>query len=118
MSKFALLAVLAVLAVAQGYPQKEVEISDAASNGDWNLVHKLIQQRFENQRNLWEPSLTIPTGNVRSLKPLEGGHVYGESEYTFRSESNVNGKKTESKGGHRVVNKDGVVTEYDIEPKF
>ncbi|KAL0901813.1 hypothetical protein ABMA27_006982 [Loxostege sticticalis] len=116
MTKLALAVALMIFAVVQGYPQTEAEISDAASKGDWDLVHKLIQQRFETQRNLWEPN--VASGSVRSLKPQAGGHVYGEASYSFKTESIVGDKKTENKGGHKIINNDGVVKEYDFEPKL
>lgn len=53
---------------------------------------------------------------IKSLKPVNGGHVYGESNFEYRSATNVDGHTQEQSGGHKVVNKDGVITEYDYKP--
>ncbi|XP_059048071.1 uncharacterized protein LOC131843445 [Achroia grisella] len=111
MSKIVLLLVLVAVAV-QGYPVDD--IASAAARGDWDAVHKLLSLSFDN-KSIWKP---ISSGSVKSLKPLGGGHVYGESEYTFHSSSNVGGQTQEQSGGHKVINNDGKVSEYDFKPKI
>lgn len=54
---------------------------------------------------------------VRNLKPVDGGLVYGEAEYSFRSASNIDGKTIEDAAGHKVINADGKVKEFDFTPK-
>ncbi|CAH0405532.1 unnamed protein product [Chilo suppressalis] len=110
------LLLLAAFAFVQGSPIQGSDISNAAADGDWDLVHKLIRDRF-NDRTMFEPS--ISSGSVRSLRPPgPGGHVYGEAEYAFHESSNINGKKTERSGGHKIINDNGKVHEYDFVPKF
>lgn len=54
---------------------------------------------------------------IRDLKPVLGGHVYGKADLTVRSETALNGKTIEeSASGHRVVNDDGHVSEFNIKP--
>lgn len=54
--------------------------------------------------------------SLRDLKPENGGHVYGEAEYAYHSASNVNGKTTEHNAGHKIINEDGRVKEFDFTP--
>ncbi|CAH0767087.1 unnamed protein product [Diatraea saccharalis] len=109
------LLLLVVITIVQALPLGETDISNAAADGNWDLVHKLISERF-NDKTVWEPS--ISSGSVRSLRPPQGGHVYGEAEYAFHESSNINGKKTERSGGHKIINNDGRIHEYDFDPKF
>lgn len=44
--------------------------------------------------------------------------MYGESEVTFHSSSDLDGQKTEQSAGHKIINKDGLVKEFDFKPKF
>ncbi|KAM3967460.1 uncharacterized protein ACR2FA_009828 [Aphomia sociella] len=111
MSKIVLLVVLVAVAV-QGYPTDD--IASAAARGDWDTVHRLISASFDNKK-IWAP---VTAGSVKSLKPVGGGHVYGESEYTFHSQTNVGGETKEQSGGHKVINNDGKVSEFDFKPKF
>ncbi|KAL4713864.1 hypothetical protein ACJJTC_015518 [Scirpophaga incertulas] len=115
MDKITMFLVLVVFAAVQGLPIGEVDISSAAASGNWELVHKLINEKFHD-RSIWEP--TFSSGDVRNLKPIPGGHVYGESQYAFHESSNINGKKTENSGGHKIINDNGKVLEYDFNPQF
>ncbi|KAI8438185.1 hypothetical protein MSG28_010806 [Choristoneura fumiferana] len=54
--------------------------------------------------------------DVRSLKPQGGGHVYAESDVNFKSSSSNNGQYASQSGGHKVINNDGAVSEYDYKP--
>ncbi|KOB72512.1 Uncharacterized protein OBRU01_12375, partial [Operophtera brumata] len=95
-------------------PQLPFEDIIAAANlGNWDKVQSLLSSKFGTAG--WQP---VPLGNVRSLKPVKGGHVYGESEYTFQSSSDQNGQKTEQSAGHKIINNDGDVKEFDFKPKF
>ncbi|KAF9423259.1 hypothetical protein HW555_001328 [Spodoptera exigua] len=55
--------------------------------------------------------------NVRDLKPPQGGHIYGEAQYAYHTASNINGKKSEDSGGHKIINNDGKIKEFDFTPK-
>ncbi|XP_026758992.1 uncharacterized protein LOC113518326 [Galleria mellonella] len=112
MSKIVLLLMFVAVAAVQGYPADD--IASAAARGDWETVHKLLSASFDN-KNIWK---SVPSGSVKSLKPVGGGHVYGEAEYTFHSSSNVGGQTKEQSGGHKVINNDGKVSEYDFKPTF
>ncbi|MFB9840687.1 hypothetical protein, partial [Actinoallomurus acaciae] len=114
MAKFAILAaVLGAVVIAQAFPASDSDIFAAASKGNWDEVHKLIKDQF-NDKSIWEPN--FGSGSVRSLQSPPGGHVFGQSEYTFKTSSNVNGKTSENSGGHRVINNDGKVEEFDFQP--
>ncbi|XP_060803632.1 uncharacterized protein LOC106133522 [Amyelois transitella] len=116
MSKIVILLLLVTVA-CQGFPTDPNEdLATLAARGDWDAVHRLINTRFS-RKDIWAPS-PESTGNVKSLKPVEGGEVYGEAEYTFHSSSNVNGQKTESSGGHKVINDNGRIQEFDFQPKY
>lgn len=53
---------------------------------------------------------------MRDLKPPQGGQVYGEAQFQFHKSSNVNGKVSEDQGGHKVINNNGHVEEFDFTP--
>ncbi|XP_004932379.1 uncharacterized protein LOC101741030 [Bombyx mori] len=112
--KLVLVTVLIVVSV-QAVPSFPIgdELFDAASSGDWEKVHELINSKL-NENDSWKP---VSAGSVKSLKPIPGGHVYGESEYTFHSSSDINGQKTDKSGGHKIINDDGKVYEFDFNPK-
>ncbi|CAH2050092.1 unnamed protein product, partial [Iphiclides podalirius] len=99
--------VIGLLFIAtQGAPIEPNDIAAAAANGDWDLFQRLISQGFN-----FEPNFE----NIKSLRPQgPDSHVYGEGEYRFHSSSNINGQKSESSGGRKVINKDGQVEEYEL----
>nr|NP_001299458.1 uncharacterized protein LOC106124986 precursor [Papilio xuthus]BAM18059.1 unknown secreted protein [Papilio xuthus] len=90
----------------EGAPFDQNDISAAAANGDWNTFHRLLSQGIDFKPNF---------DSIRSLQP-DGpdSNVYGEAQYSFHSSSNVNGQKSEQRGGRRIVNKNGVVEEYEL----
>ncbi|KAJ0182711.1 hypothetical protein K1T71_002080 [Dendrolimus kikuchii] len=53
---------------------------------------------------------------IKNLKPIPGGHVYGEAENNFQASANVNGQSFEKAGGYKVVNDDGKVSEFSLQP--
>ncbi|XP_013177509.1 PREDICTED: uncharacterized protein LOC106124986 isoform X1 [Papilio xuthus] len=112
----------------EGAPFDQNDISAAAANGDWNTFHRLIQNKFRLARNRIEDKFKLMRrrlsqgfdfkpnfDSIRSLQP-DGpdSNVYGEAQYSFHSSSNVNGQKSEQRGGRRIVNKNGVVEEYEL----
>ncbi|XP_053618016.1 uncharacterized protein LOC128679652 [Plodia interpunctella] len=110
---------LLVAAACQGFPtDSDSNLANLAARGDWDAVHRLISERFGRQ-DIWAPSsASAAVGSVKSLKPVQGGEVYGEAEYTFHSSSNVNGKTMETSGGHKIINNNGRIEEFDFQPKF
>nr|WDD44673.1 seroin 2 [Ephestia kuehniella] len=115
MTKIAILLLL--VAACQGFPtDSNANLASLAARGDWEAVHRLINERFGRQ-DIWAPA-AASGGNVKSLKPVPGGEVYGEAEYTFHSSSNVNGKTMETSGGHKIINNNGRIEEFDFQPKY
>ncbi|XP_075969823.1 uncharacterized protein LOC142972505 [Anticarsia gemmatalis] len=114
MAKIALSLVLVVLAVTvQARPSTYDDIVEAAKAGNWDQVQAFINGNLAEQNSAWKP---VSFNSVRSLKPPQGGQVYGEAEYTFQSSSDFNGQKTHESGGHKVVNNNGKVKEFDFKP--
>ncbi|KAG6447427.1 uncharacterized protein LOC115441707 [Manduca sexta] len=114
MIKFVAVLVLSVVLV-QGRPNSGFfndDLVQAAAAGNWDKVQKLLSSSIPTNGS-WEP---LPVANVKNLKPIPGGHVYGESQYTFHSETNVNGETSEKSGGHKIVNDDGRISEFDFKP--
>ena len=109
--------VLAAAVFVQGRPDYtgyNDDIVEAAASGDWDQVGKLLTSGLE-EDGIWK---SLALGDVKELKPAPGGHVYGESEFTFHESSDVNGQKSEKSGGHKVINDDGKVSEYDFKPQI
>ncbi|XP_050554719.1 uncharacterized protein LOC118273888 [Spodoptera frugiperda] len=88
------------------------EVIKAAKAGNWDQVQELLNSNLGKQAG-WKPPLF---DSLRDLKPENGGHVYGEAEYAYHSASNVNGKTTEHNAGHKIINEDGRVKEFDFTP--
>uniref|UniRef100_A0A2H1WHJ8 SFRICE_017319 n=1 Tax=Spodoptera frugiperda TaxID=7108 RepID=A0A2H1WHJ8_SPOFR len=122
-----LMLVVAVITV-QGQAPEYAEVIKAAKAGNWDQVQELEQPYDEVQASYneddelnsnlgkqagWKPPLF---DSLRDLKPENGGHVYGEAEYAYHSASNVNGKTTEHNAGHKIINEDGRVKEFDFTP--
>lgn len=106
-----LILVVVVIAVQGQAPEYE-EVIKAAKAGNWDQVQELLNSNLGKQAG-WKP----PSFNsLRELKPENGGHVYGEAEYAYHSASNVNGRTTEQNAGHKIINEDGRVKEYDFTP--
>ncbi|XP_013177510.1 PREDICTED: uncharacterized protein LOC106124986 isoform X2 [Papilio xuthus] len=101
----------------EGAPFDQNDISAAAANGDWNTFHRLIEDKFKLMRRRLSQGFDFKPNfdSIRSLQP-DGpdSNVYGEAQYSFHSSSNVNGQKSEQRGGRRIVNKNGVVEEYEL----
>lgn len=53
---------------------------------------------------------------MRNLKPVPDGQVYGEAEYSYHTASNINGQTLEDAGGHKVINNNGKVREFNFTP--
>ncbi|XP_068626645.1 uncharacterized protein [Battus philenor] len=95
-----------ILITTEGAPFGQDDIASAAASGDWNLFQKLLSQGVN-----FQPDFE----GIRSLQPQgPDSHVYGEAQYSYHSSSNVNGQKSEQRGGRRIINKNGVVEEYDL----
>lgn len=78
--------------------------------------HDTLKLQLKTVYNIFSlQSLTFT--NVRDLKPPQGGHVYGEAQYAYHTATNINGQKTEDAGGHKIINNDGKVKEFDFTPK-
>ncbi|KAJ8735369.1 hypothetical protein PYW07_006989 [Mythimna separata] len=114
MAKFAsTLILVGVIITVQAIPPTYDEILAAARENQWDQVQELLRNNFAKNAE-FKPAVFE---GVRNLKPVDGGHVYGEAEYSFHSASNIDGKTTEDKAGHKVVNTDGKVKEFDFTPK-
>lgn len=80
------------------------------------VFHLILYNKYITKTLFLLQSLSL--GNIKDLKPVQGGHVYGESELTFHESSDINGQKLEQSGGHKVINDDGKVIEYDFKPQI
>lgn len=111
MAKLLFSIVLVALAVIiQGRPTTHDEIMSAVKAGNWDEFQRLLNQDLAPRS--WKPDFN----SIRNLQPLAGGQVYGEAEYTFHSSSNINGKKNQESGGHKIINDNGKVNEFDFKP--
>ncbi|XP_047984590.1 uncharacterized protein LOC125225093 [Leguminivora glycinivorella] len=109
MPKFTFVLVILALAVSvQGFPTFEDDVATAAASGNWAKVHEILRRNFAQS---FGPHAM---GDVRSLKPPSGGHVFAEAQSTFEHASSVAGKSSHERGGHKVVNNDGKVAEWDL----
>ncbi|XP_063899640.1 uncharacterized protein LOC110383862 isoform X1 [Helicoverpa armigera] len=125
MSKFAstLILVVAIISV-QGGPVTYDEILAAARQQQFDKVQEFpqsetdsedemqLRSNFGKNTEVWKPSFN----SVRDLKPADGAHVYGEAEYSFHSASNIDGKTSEEHAGHKIINDDGKIEEFDFTP--
>ncbi|CAB3239739.1 unnamed protein product [Arctia plantaginis] len=113
MAKIASLVVAVVLAVAiQGAPSSFDDIVEAAKSGNWEIFQSLLNANLASNPE-WKP---VDFHSIKELKPPQGGQVYGEAEYTFQSSSDFDGQKTEERGGHKIINNNGKVKEFDFQP--
>ncbi|XP_068626639.1 uncharacterized protein [Battus philenor] len=128
-----------ILITTEGAPFGQDDIASAAASGDWNLFQKLFRNKFQSSRRRMDQNIQsmrrrmdenmqsmrsrLSQGvnfqpdfeGIRSLQPQgPDSHVYGEAQYSYHSSSNVNGQKSEQRGGRRIINKNGVVEEYDL----
>ncbi|XP_047025801.1 uncharacterized protein LOC124634305 isoform X2 [Helicoverpa zea] len=125
MAKFAstLILVVAIISV-QGGPVTYDEILAAARQQQFDKVQEFpqsetdsedemqLRSNFGKNTEVWKPSFN----SVRDLKPADGAHVYGEAEYSFHSASNIDGKTSEEHAGHKIINDDGKIEEFDFTP--
>lgn len=113
MAKIVSILILVVVVITvQGQAPEYAEVIKAAKAGNWDQVQELLNSNLGKQAG-WKPPLF---DSLRDLKPENGGHVYGEAEYAYHSASNVNGKTTEHNAGHKIINEDGRVKEFDFTP--
>ncbi|XP_068626644.1 uncharacterized protein [Battus philenor] len=106
-----------ILITTEGAPFGQDDIASAAASGDWNLFQKLFRNKFQSSRRRLSQGVNFQPDfeGIRSLQPQgPDSHVYGEAQYSYHSSSNVNGQKSEQRGGRRIINKNGVVEEYDL----
>ncbi|XP_068626641.1 uncharacterized protein [Battus philenor] len=117
-----------ILITTEGAPFGQDDIASAAASGDWNLFQKLMDQNIQSMRRRMDENMQSMRSRlsqgvnfqpdfegIRSLQPQgPDSHVYGEAQYSYHSSSNVNGQKSEQRGGRRIINKNGVVEEYDL----
>ncbi|CAK1601741.1 unnamed protein product [Parnassius mnemosyne] len=96
-----------LFAAVPGAPLQESDIAVAAANGDWRSFQKLLSQGLHYGENF---------EGIKNLQPQgPGSHVYGEGEYRYYTSTNINGQKSEQRGGRKIVNKDGILQEYDLD---
>ncbi|GBP90093.1 hypothetical protein EVAR_66592_1 [Eumeta japonica] len=96
----------------KGYPAFDTDIASAAEKGDWDEVHRLLSEEFSLKHNL----RPLSEAEIRELKPEKGGYVHAEAISTFKSSSNVGGKTMSQSGGHKIINDNGAVTEFNFMP--
>ncbi|CAH0695028.1 unnamed protein product [Spodoptera exigua] len=106
------LILLIVITTVQGQAPEYEEVIKAARAGNWEQVQKILNSNLGKQAGWMPPSFD----SLRELKPENGGHVYGEAEYAYHSASNINGRTTEQSAGHKIINEDGRVKEFDFTP--
>ncbi|XP_026320154.1 uncharacterized protein LOC113230436 [Hyposmocoma kahamanoa] len=113
MAKYVVVVVaVAVIFTCQAFPAMENDIASAAANGQWDIVQKILEDSYRSKYSL-TPLSQI---DLRSYRVNDGEKFYGESDSQFHYSSNVNGKINQRSGGHRIINDNGQVSEYDYKP--
>ncbi|XP_026732078.1 uncharacterized protein LOC113496892 [Trichoplusia ni] len=100
--------------IIQGAPSPSSydDVIAAAKAGQWDQVQDLLSSDLAKQE-VFKP---LSFNNVRNLKPVPDGQVYGEAEYSYHTASNINGQTLEDAGGHKVINNNGKVREFNFTP--
>nr|AXY94672.1 seroin transcript 3 [Tineola bisselliella] len=121
MAKFTLLFVIATLAVCvQALPYRQNDVASMAVQQKWEELSRLLNERIQARFGLTPVDPNVFQGrhfDIKNLHPTDGGHVYGESKFEYHTATNVNGHEDKHSGGHKVINKDGHVTEFDYTPQ-